>query len=129
MSLSSLSSLAILVVDDVAEMREMLRLVIESIPEVKSVVTATNTLEARLEVTRRRPSLVILDEVLPGESSLDFALELKKAGIPVLLVTGVIDRNAPIPEGAAARLFKPEGRQPSSDQKRFREAILKAVQC
>jgi DNA-binding response OmpR family regulator len=117
--------LVVLAVDDVPEMREMLRLILSGIPEVKAVIAAGNVWEARLELTRRRPALVILDEVLPGESSLDFLEELRKEGIPVVLVTGVTDRKAPLPDGASARVFKPDGRHPTADAKRFREAIQK----
>ena len=43
------------------------------IPECRVSGTAqVRDWEARLELTRRRPALVLLDEILPGESSVDF---------------------------------------------------------
>ena len=120
-----MATIRVLVVDDVTEMREVLRLTLEAIADVKSVISAANAVEARLEISRRRPDLVVLDEVLPGESSLDLVAELEKDAIAVILVTGMRDRVAPLPSGAAVRLVKPEGKHPDIDQRRFREAIKK----
>lgn len=119
----ALKSGSILVVDDIPEMRELLAQILTGLPEVRSVSLAANIWEARLEWTRRRPDLVILDEVLPGESSLDFVVELKKDGVPILLVTGIRGRNEPLPEGASARLLKPMGRDLETDRKPFQAAI------
>ncbi|MDR0445823.1 MAG: response regulator transcription factor [Oscillospiraceae bacterium] len=48
--------------------------------------------EARTQMERRRPDVVVLDIMLPDGSGLDFMVELRKGedpGIPVLLLTGL----------------------------------------
>ena len=100
-------------------MRELLKVLVEGVAEVGSVSVAANLWEARLEISRHRPDLVLLDEILPGESSLDLLSELERDSVPVLLVTGVSDR--------PGRLFKPQWGQIDLDRDRFRNAILKAI--
>jgi chemotaxis response regulator CheB len=97
----------VLVVEDVDEMRELLKQVIGRVPGMAVSGTARSTWEARLLITRQRPDIVILDEILPGESSLDLLRELKTQGIPTLLITGVEHPKHPVPEEALGRLNKP----------------------
>lgn len=108
MSENSQNRLKVLVVDDVPEMALMLQQLVDGIEgvEIKSAI-AHNTLEARIELDRRRPDIVLLDEILPGESSVDFLGELVNRGVPVILVTGVQNPTHAIPKGALVRLEKP----------------------
>ena len=112
--------------EDVDEMRELLRQAVIMGSEMVVSGTARNSWEARLEIDRRRPDLVLLDEVLPGESSLDLLKDLKTQGIPVLLVTGMENPSHPIPAGAIGRLFKPSWASLSEAAKSIGEAIRKA---
>jgi len=64
-----------LIVEDIAEMGKLLEHVLSGISGLNISGIAQNCAEARLELTRRRPDLVFLDELLPGESSADFLKE------------------------------------------------------
>jgi response regulator of citrate/malate metabolism len=99
---------SVLIVEDVEEMRLMMEQFIGAMAHFKVSGTASNVPEARLELTRRRPALVLLDEILPGESSIDFLQELVGDGIAVVLMTGVENPSHPIPRGARARVIKPD---------------------
>jgi response regulator of citrate/malate metabolism len=117
----------LLIVEDVDTMRSLLEQVVSAIPGFRVTGKARNVWEARLELTRRRPHLVLLDEILPGESSLDLLAEIRGQGIPVLLLTGLENPTHPLPEGASGRLVKPSWDDWQSDQERFRVAIEAAL--
>jgi DNA-binding NtrC family response regulator len=102
------SKRSILILDDVLEMREMLETLINGFEGYKISASCGNCAEVRLELTRRRPSLVLLDEVLPGESSLDLLSELVAEGIPVVMMTGMEKATHEMPPGAALRITKPD---------------------
>src|SRR5690242_2700806 len=121
MRVMSALKFSILIVEDVEEMREMLRSLLEGIPEVGRLSAAANLGEARLEFSRSRPDVILLDEVLPGESSIDWVEELAQEAekVPVLLITGVLNRAEKLPKGAQGRLFKPEWHKFKEDRVRF----------
>lgn len=118
----------VLVVEDVSEMRELIAQVLSELPDVQISGKAANLWQARIEVSRRRPDLVLLDEVLPGESALDWLPELNELGIPVLLITSLEDRGGPVPVGAAGRITKPGWRSMEADRVRIGGAIRQAAQ-
>lgn len=117
----------VLIIEDVHSMRELLAQVVSGIEGLKLSGQAKNVWEARLELSRRRPALVLLDEILPGESSVDLLIEMHAQSIPVLLLTGIEDPSHPIPEGALGRLVKPTWESLAADQERFRLAIFSAL--
>ncbi len=117
---------SVLIVEDVESMRELMKLAIEEIEGLSVSGLAQNGTEARFELTRRFPDLVLLDEVLPGESSLDLLSELKNLSIPVILLTGLEDRNEELPPGALDRLVKPTWKTLARDRERI-AAVLKGV--
>jgi response regulator of citrate/malate metabolism len=84
---------------------------------------ARNVWEARLEVHRRRPDLVLLDEILPGESSLDLLAELIEQGIGVWLLTGASEGARQVPQGVYGRLAKPTWETLETDRVRFEKAL------
>lgn len=114
----------LLIVEDVDSMRSLLE---QLFAEDFRVRTARNTVEARVELLRRRPEVVLLDEILPGESSLDLLAEIKVQGLPVILMTGLENPNHPVPEGASCRLMKPTFDTFSQDQKRLVQAVQGAI--
>jgi two-component system, OmpR family, phosphate regulon response regulator PhoB len=79
----------ILVVEDEASIREMLRFALQRAEF--GVAEAGDVPAARLKMAERRPDLVLLDWMLPGVSGLEFARELKgNAGtrdVPIIMVT------------------------------------------
>jgi putative two-component system response regulator len=78
------------------------------------VADATNALEAREQIDRRHPDLVLMDVMMPGKTGIEMCRELKEDPktrlIPVVLVTGLTDREAKlkgIEAGADDFLNKP----------------------
>lgn len=104
-------------------MRDLFRHLFDKMDGFKISGSARNGAEARLEVQRRRPDLVLLDEILPGESSQDLLTELIAQKIPVVLVTGLDHPTHAIPAGAAARAIKPGWKTLDQDRARFAKVI------
>lgn len=79
----------ILIVEDEAEIREMLRFVLEQ--DEFHVLEATNAQEARNLLTSDRIDLILMDWMLPGRSGLEFTRELKQRPesrvIPIIMLT------------------------------------------
>jgi two-component system response regulator CitB len=117
--------LSVLIVEDVDMMRGLLSQVVSGIPGFKVSGAVRNGWDARIELTRRHPDVVLLDEVLPGESSHDLLNEMVQQGISVILVTGLEDPRHPLPVGALGRLSKPSWDTLSQDQARFGAAFKK----
>jgi DNA-binding NtrC family response regulator len=118
--------LKIMVVEDVEGMRSLIETVLQGIKGVRVSALVGTTIHARVELGRNRPELVLLDEVLPGESSVDLLQDLIRQQIPVLLMTGVEDPSHAIPEGAAGRILKPGWDSIEEDRIRF-GAVISAV--
>jgi len=117
----------VLIVEDVDEMRLMIEQVVNSLPGFRVSGSSANCSEARLELTRRRPSVVLLDEILPGESRTELLAELVAEGIPVVLMTGVENATHPFPEGAKMRIVKPDWSRLEDDSARVAEALSSAI--
>ena len=79
----------ILVIEDEASIRDMLRFALERVDFLVSV--AADAPSARLRIAESRPDLILLDWMMPGMSGVDYARELKSApqtrDIPVIMVT------------------------------------------
>ncbi len=104
-------------------MLDLLRQVVTGLEGFQVSGLARDCAEARLELLRRRPDLVLLDEILPGESSLDLLGEIQAESIPVLLMTGMENPTHPLPKGVSRRLIKPDWKSLEKDQSRFAEAM------
>lgn len=114
----------VLIVEDVDDMRELLVQTLSEIPELQVSGAVANTIEARLELTRRRPDLILLDEILPGESSFNWLEEIKNQGLSIILLTSLAGRTEPIPDGALGRIMKPGWKTLDQDRERIRKEIL-----
>lgn len=79
----------ILVVEDEASIRDMLRFALERADFQVSV--AGDAPSARLRIAEARPDLILLDWMMPGVSGVDYARELKAApqtrDVPIIMVT------------------------------------------
>lgn len=101
----------VLVVEDDAHVRRVLRLVLEDL----GTVTAVGTREAAMRaVTQQRPDVVVLDVMLHGSSGLALLSHWRAdedlADLPVVLLTALDDsmeRKAGRAAGADAYLTKP----------------------
>ncbi len=105
-------SVAILIVEDVTEMRllleECVRATVKILPIEARVDSVPNTWTARQAILKHRPTIVLLDEILPGESSHDLAAELIADQVQVLALTSMEDPDHDLWPGAIGRLRKPE---------------------
>jgi two-component system, chemotaxis family, response regulator PixH len=79
-----------------------------------TTVLATSSDDARTKLSLRKPGLIILDVVLPGESGFEFCRELKDNAatkdIPVVMCStksGEMDKFWGMKQGASAYLTKP----------------------
>lgn len=79
----------ILVVEDEASIRDMLRFALER-AEFR-LTLAANAQEARLRIAESRPDLILLDWMMPGLSGVEYTKELKGGAttkdIPIIMVT------------------------------------------
>jgi CheY-like chemotaxis protein len=101
---------SVLVLEDIADSREALTLLLES--EGFEVTAAANGVEALRTMQTFRPCVAIADIIMPTMDGLSFRQELLKhadvAAIPVVALTGHegLRRHA-LDEGFAAALLKP----------------------
>lgn len=77
-------------------------------------VTATNAEEARTKISQRKPDVIVLDVVLPGEDGFGLCRALKAQdetrSIPVIICStknGEMDKFWGMKQGASAYLTKP----------------------
>lgn len=102
----------ILIIEDHAEVRRMLRTGIEALgPEMK-VIDVPSAEEAMLVLTRQKVDLLVTDIHLPGISGLELKQKARKRSpeMKLILITGVTDpqvRNQVAEAGADAYFFKP----------------------
>jgi response regulator of citrate/malate metabolism len=118
------SGRSVLIVEDVPEMRELLALVFEGVPGWRVSGRAATAAEARWWALRERPQVVLLDEILPGESAAELAHELATAGLDVWFVSATAaEGRGPLPAGVRGRLLKPAWDTLGADRTRFLEAL------
>ncbi|MBI2712078.1 MAG: response regulator [Bdellovibrio sp.] len=121
------SEISVLIVEDVPEMLGLLEEVLSKTPGFRVSGLAKNGFEARLELLKRRPDLVLLDEVLPGEAGLDVLKDITQDGPPVILITGMEEVSDKIPPGALGRISKPSWESLEKDRVRIRASILRLL--
>jgi two-component system phosphate regulon response regulator OmpR len=99
----------VLVVDDDARLRELLRRYLADNGFL--VATASDAADARAKLLGLRFDVIVLDLMMPGESGLVFAEHLRRADdVPILMLTAmdaVEDRIAGLESGADDYLVKP----------------------
>ena len=80
----------LLLVDDDAALRALVRTTFEAVD--LAVEEAENAREARRRIAERRPDVIVLDVLMPGESGLDLCRSLKAdpatSSIPIVLLSG-----------------------------------------
>jgi two-component system phosphate regulon response regulator OmpR len=99
----------ILVVDDDTRLRELLKSFLSR--NGFRVTTAGHAAEARQRLEGLDFDLIVLDVMMPGQSGLDFAGELRRSGdVPILMLTAMgeaKDRIAGLEKGVDDYLAKP----------------------
>jgi len=97
----------ILIVEDVPAVAELIRQTLIQISGLKvgRVSLVHSIHEARVLLLKDRPELILLDEVLPGESSMDWLQDPSLQGIQVILVSAASPvRGRPVEGQAPAAL-------------------------
>ncbi|MFO7172243.1 MAG: response regulator transcription factor [Bacillota bacterium] len=103
-----MSARQVLVIDDEQNIRELCRLYLEQ--EGYEVLEAADGLEGLEKARQHRPSLVILDLMLPGRSGLEVVRDLTALDIPVIMLTArtdEVDRILGLELGADDYVTKP----------------------
>ena len=79
----------ILIIDDELAIREMLHFSLKR--EGYQTIEASNAQQAKFEIKKNSPDLILLDLMLPGQSGTDLALELRNKPaskkIPIIMLT------------------------------------------
>jgi two-component system, chemotaxis family, protein-glutamate methylesterase/glutaminase len=95
----------VLLVDDSAVMRSLLRMVLEPQPRIEIAGTATNGQQALSEFERLQPDLVLLDIEMPGMNGLDVlsGMRARSRRVPIIMCSTLTMRGARITVEALAR--------------------------
>jgi two-component system, chemotaxis family, protein-glutamate methylesterase/glutaminase len=125
-------NIRVLVVDDSAVMREVLRELIESVPDMKVVGAAANGQEALSQIELNHPDVVTLDVQMPKMDGLA-TLEaiFARRPIPVIMVSATTKRDAAVTldaldRGALDCVLKPEPGVAGATAA-FREDLLRNI--
>ncbi|TQV74613.1 phosphate regulon transcriptional regulatory protein PhoB [Aliikangiella marina] len=85
----------ILLVEDEQPIREMLRYALER--ESFEIEEADNAASAREKLTKKRPDLLIVDWMMPGETGVDFIKRIRKdevlQDLPVIMLTARVEES------------------------------------
>ena len=103
-----MNSATILVVDDEAQIRRVLRSTLSS--NGYDVLEAKNGDEAIETAVRARPDLILLDVNMPGISGLELLTQIRNEATPAILITAHDDeqvRNRVFAAGAVGFFLKP----------------------
>ena len=118
----------LLVVDDDNRLRELLRRYLAE--QGFRVTTAENAAAARARLASMEFDLIVLDRMMPGESGLDFAADLRReSAVPILMLTAMgepEDRILGLESGADDYLPKPF--EPRELLARIRTVLRRAPQ-
>jgi two-component system chemotaxis response regulator CheB len=80
----------VLVVDDSALIRQTLRSILESDPEIEVIASAANPYEAVKEIRKQTPDVITLDIEMPGMDGLTFLQKImKQHPIPVVMISSL----------------------------------------
>jgi two-component system chemotaxis response regulator CheB len=119
----------IVVVDDSALFRHLIRDVLREIPGCSIVGNAENGLRALEQISERGPDLITLDVEMPDMNGIDVLRELKRRGdsTRAIMVSRLTDAGAQITtdallEGAFDFILKPAGKSPTENR-----AVLQAA--
>lgn len=106
----------ILIVDDSAVMRSLLRSVVHTDKRLEVVGTAADGASAMRAIDSLRPDLVLLDVEMPGMDGLSTLKQIRKSGrrLPVIMCSALTQRGAKVTidalaSGAADYVAKPSG--------------------
>ena len=95
----------VLLVDDSAVMRSLLRMVLEPQPSIEIAATAASGAEALSTFERIHPDLILLDIEMPGMNGLEVLSSIRRSDrrIPIIMCSTLTSRGARITIEALAR--------------------------
>jgi two-component system phosphate regulon response regulator PhoB len=103
---------AVLVVDDEAAIRDMMRFALEQAG--MHVQSAANAHEALLSISEKRPDIILMDWMMPGVSGIELTRRLRKDSyskdIPIIMLTARVsedDKVAGLEAGTDDYVIKP----------------------
>jgi DNA-binding NarL/FixJ family response regulator len=101
----------ILLVDDHAVIRQALRMLLESQPELEVVADVENGREAVQAVEKLSPDVVLMDVVMPGLNGLEATRQIRRSspGTRVVMLSGFVDEDQlldSIRSGASGYIIK-----------------------
>lgn len=89
--------ISILVVDDDPKVRELIQVFFSMKSEEVLCVMASDTQQAVLKMSNQDFDLVLIDNVMPGRTGIDYALSLRKsikhARTPIILMSGALQQD------------------------------------
>ena len=110
------NSISVLVCDDSALMRKLIRQIIEQDPQLNVVATAFNGFFALKKIPVVKPDVIILDLEMPEMNGIEFLKERKRLGIdiPVIILSSLARKGAKVTMealelGASDFILKPSG--------------------
>ncbi len=128
-----MSPVSVLIVDDSALMRKVVRQMLESHPDIEVAGTAINGMFALKKVEQLNPDVIVLDLEMPELNGIEFLKRRKELGweIPVIILSSVARKGAKITMealslGASEFITKPGG-SPEDNQEtaeRLREMVI-----
>src|SRR5690349_18245758 len=105
-----------LVVEDSAVVRDFLRQILGSDPDIEVVDTAADGEAALAAVERTKPDVITMDVHMPGMNGFEVARKImERRPTPIVIVTGVLDPTETttafrcLDSGALAVVLKPSG--------------------
>ncbi len=103
---------AVLVVDDEAAIRDMMRFALEQAG--MKVQSAANAHEALLSISEKRPDIILMDWMMPGVSGIELTRRLRRDSyskdIPIIMLTARVtedDKVAGLEAGTDDYVIKP----------------------
>lgn len=95
--MSKISKLSILIVDDDSQVRELLQTFFSMKSNEVICVMAADAQQAVLKMSNQVFDVILIDNVMPGRSGIDYALSLKKSikysrGPIIILMSGALQQ-------------------------------------
>lgn len=89
--------ISILVVDDDSKVRELIQAFFSMKSEEIICVMAADTQQAVLKMSNQEFDIVLIDNMMPGRTGIDYALSLRKsikyARTPIILMSGALQQD------------------------------------